>query len=58
MINKLQLTALLIGLLCLCVPVFWPADFEAPHWVMACAVGGLLLSFAAAFILTLIKIWA
>jgi len=57
MIDNLYLTVILFGFVCLCVPIFWPADFEAPHWVKFCSIVGVLLSCAAVFILSLIKIW-
>ena len=56
MIEKLNLTALSLVVLFLFVTVILK-DIELPHWFMAGTLGGLALSCAAAFILTLIKIW-
>jgi len=56
MIEKLQLTALLFVVLFMLSAV-WTNGIEMPQWFMLGVVGGMALSCAASFIITLIKIW-
>jgi len=57
MIEKLQLTALLFVVLFILSSVM-TKDIEMPQWFMLGVVGGMALSCAASFIITMIMIWA